>query len=149
MHRVDEDRYRYKRFRKGSEPVEAWWLDPHPYYNSKYWRGYYDHRYDRYPIPPHSGWAENDFWNHGDREAPWRKERGYWQNGKWIPIDVANHITEKVGKEMEQLKGAMNKTQIDLQLKLNEMKKIAADADRERNEGLASIENIKKRMANI
>lgn len=29
MHRQDEDRYNYKRFRKGSEVVEAWWLDPH------------------------------------------------------------------------------------------------------------------------
>lgn len=30
-HRVDEDKYKYKSFRKGSEQVEAWWLDPVPY----------------------------------------------------------------------------------------------------------------------
>ena len=42
-HRRDEDRYKYKRFRKGAEPVEAWWLDPQPYssYNSKKWNEAY------------------------------------------------------------------------------------------------------------
>lgn len=32
QHNIDEDKYKYKRFRKGNEPVEAWWLDPHPYH---------------------------------------------------------------------------------------------------------------------
>ncbi len=32
LHRRDEDRYNYKRFRKGSEPVEAYWLDGASYY---------------------------------------------------------------------------------------------------------------------
>jgi len=73
MHRVDEDRYKYKRFRKGSEPVEAYWLDDSkPEWYNKNWRG------DRYPVPPKGGWPDDDFWNHGDREAPWRKERGFW-----------------------------------------------------------------------
>lgn len=49
-HRSDEDRYKYKRFRKGSEPVEAWWLDPNPqapysrngrYRDRDYWNKYY------------------------------------------------------------------------------------------------------------
>lgn len=81
MHRIDEDRYKYKRFRKGSEPVEAYWLDDklgHP----NRWNGrrypYDDYYGGRYPVPPQGGWPERDFWNHGDREAPWRKERGFW-----------------------------------------------------------------------
>ena len=80
-HRIDEDKYNYKRFRKGSEPVEAYWLEEKHGYNSRYWRNGrhpHDYPYDRYPIPPPGGWPERDFWNNGDREAPWRKERGFW-----------------------------------------------------------------------
>ena len=44
-----------------------------------------------YPPPP-NGAPERDWWWYGDREAPWRKERGYWQNGKHVPIDVANKV---------------------------------------------------------
>ncbi len=78
-HRIDEDKYNYKRFRKGPEIVEAYWLDsgPHHRYGSRYWANY-DHRYSRYPVPPPGGWPDRDYWNHGDREAPWRKERGFW-----------------------------------------------------------------------
>eukprot|EP00347_Sterkiella_histriomuscorum_P015493 403356821 len=151
MHRIDEDRYKYKSFRKGSEPVEAYWLDDR-LGNPSRWnnrRHPYDHwGNDRYPVPPPGGWPERDFWNHGDREAPWRKERGFWQNGKWVPLDVANQLNEKVGKEVEKMRGEMNKNELDLQLKLNSMKKIAADADRERNEVLATISHIKNRMNN-
>ena len=97
-HRSDEDRYKYKRFRKGSEPVEAWWLDPYPYapnYRNGRYHGdpYDDWRYRKYwshpdwhnsrdpypyPPPPKGVPTDKDWWWWGDREAPWRKERGYW-----------------------------------------------------------------------
>jgi len=109
-HRRDEDRYNYKRFRKGAEPVEAYWLgDPHHPYDSKYWKNahgqppdwwhkkYWSHpgwwnSKEPYPYPPVDGDPRHrDWWWYGDREAPW-KEKGYWHKGKWVPIDVANHI---------------------------------------------------------
>ncbi|CDW86426.1 UNKNOWN [Stylonychia lemnae] len=146
MHRVDEDKYNYKRFRKGSEPVEAYWLqDNKPGWYQKNQRG---RDWDRYPVPPQGGWPDNDLWNQGDREAPWRKERGFWQNGKWVPMDVANKVQEQVGKEVERIKGEMNKNELDLQIKLNNMKKTAADADRERYEVLANIDHLKERLKN-
>lgn len=68
-HRSDEDKYNYKRFRKGHEQVEAWWLDPHPYAhpNSRHWHNedsyykkYWSHpnwqnTKDPYPYPPPKG----------------------------------------------------------------------------------------------
>ena len=90
-HRRDEDRYKYKRFRKGSEPVEAWWLDPSPYspwaskykydlYYKKHWTNpAWQNSKDPFPYPPPQGGPpDRDWWWYGDREAPWRKERGYW-----------------------------------------------------------------------
>lgn len=97
-------------------------------------------------MPP-NGPHEKDWWWHGDREAPWRKERGFWQNGKYVPLDVANNIQEKLGKEVESLRGQMNKNEIDLQLQLNSMKKQAADADRDRMEALSHIKHLKESMS--
>ena len=98
-----------------------------------------------YPVQG-AGPTDRDWWWWGDREAPWRKERGYWQNGKWVPLDVANAVQEKVGQEVEKLRGAMNKNELDLQIQLNQMKKAAADADRERNEVLANVEKLKQKL---
>lgn len=107
-HRRDEDRYKYKSFRKGSEPVEAWWLDggnyyhhggrpghghPSEHWHKKYWShpGWHDSK-DPYPYPlPPGGPAERDWWWYGDREAPW-KSKGKWQNGKFVPLDIANNV---------------------------------------------------------
>ena len=58
-------------------------------------------------------------------------------------------MSEKLTKGVEELKGKVNKTQLDLQLKVNQIKKQAADADRERLEALKSIEFIKKKIGDI
>lgn len=130
-HRRDEDRYKYKRFRKGNEQVEAWWLDPplsghserrgrrydHDWYysNNNLYNPRWQHSADHYPYPPpHRGSRDRDFWWYGDNEAPWRKERGYWENGKYVPIDVANLVQEKLGKEVELLRSEMNSRETNL-----------------------------------
>ena len=85
-HRQDEDRYKYKSFRKGSEPVEAYWLEDYrgPAYYNKYWKGnpeafqkkYWSHpgwhnSKDPYPYPPPYGGApDRDWWWFGDRQIP-------------------------------------------------------------------------------
>ena len=40
----------------------------------------------------------------------------------------------------------MRKNELNVQVKLNNMRKVAADADRERAQTLETIENLKKRM---
>eukprot|EP00347_Sterkiella_histriomuscorum_P017375 403349625 len=166
-HRRDEDQYNYKRFRKGSEPVEAWWLgDPHHHngYDSRYWRknghgphpDHWDKKYwshpawwnskDPYPYPPVKGGPHGkDWWWYGDQQAPW-KEKGYWHQGKWVPMDVANHIQERVGKEVEKLRGEMTKNEMDLQQQLNEMKKQSLEADYERAHALAGVKHLKEKL---
>ena len=104
-HRRDEDRYKYKRFRKGSEPVEAWWLDGPNYYgryphghpaewhHKKYWShpAWWNSK-DPYPYPPPPGGpVDRDWWWYGDRDAP-HKSKGNWRNGKYVPLDVANNV---------------------------------------------------------
>lgn len=131
-HRNDEDRYNYKSFRKGGEPVEAYWLGE-PHHNrrdSRYWgkngnhhdgfnKKYWSHpawrnSKDPYPYPPTRGGPnDRDWWWYGDREAP-QKEKGYWHQGKWIPLEVANHIQDNVGKEVDKLRGEMAKKELDL-----------------------------------
>lgn len=79
-HRRDEDRYHYKRFRKGSQPVEAWWLDgrghPPEQWHKKYWSNpaWWNSK-DPYPYPPPPGGPpDRDWWWYGDRDAPWKSK---------------------------------------------------------------------------
>lgn len=51
-----------------------------------------------------------------------------------------------MGKEVEQLRGEMVKNEIDLQNQLNEMKKQALEADRERAEAVANIKHLKEKL---
>ncbi len=59
-------------------------------------------------------------------------------------MDVANAISEKVGKEVEKLRGDMHKSEIDHQIELNQMKHNAVEADRERAMALASVKKLKE-----
>ncbi|CDW76693.1 UNKNOWN [Stylonychia lemnae] len=164
-HRRDEDRYKYKSFRKGSEPVEAYWLgDPHHPHDSKYWKNahgqppdwwhkkYWSHpgwwnSKDPYPYPPVGGDPRHrDWWWYGDREGQW-KEKGYWHQGKWVPIDVANHIQEKVGEEVKKLRHDMAKQEVDMQSQLNEMKKQGLNADFERQQALEGVKQLKEKLS--
>lgn len=84
-HRRDEDRYHYKRFRKGSEPVEAWWLgDPHYHhgYDSKYWR---KHGYPHGPPPDwwnKKHWSNPAWWNSKD-PYPYPPVKGHPNERDW------------------------------------------------------------------
>jgi len=107
-HNVDEDKYNYKRYRKPRETVEAWWLDPYPYapsyrkwwdhkdFNADWWKKkYWTHPSwweTRDPYGPPPGKFDKDWWWYGSQEQPWKKEKGYWQNGRWVPLDVAAQV---------------------------------------------------------
>jgi hypothetical protein len=46
----------------------------------------------------------DNYWN-GDRDGNWRRERGYWENGKSIPPLVEETLKEKLAKHILELKG--------------------------------------------
>jgi hypothetical protein len=35
------------------------------------------------------------------------KEGGFWDNGKWIPMDIADKVKEIVGREVKLMKGKL------------------------------------------
>lgn len=62
--------------------MKKYWSHP------KWWDSH-----DPYPYPPPPGGPyDKDWWWYGDRDAPWKKERGHWDKGKFVPLDVANHV---------------------------------------------------------
>lgn len=83
--------------------------------NPKWWDSH-----DPYPPPP-GGPYDKDWWWYGDRDAPNKKEKGHWDKGKFVPIDVANHVQERLGKEVEKLRGEIVKNEVDLKQQLNNM----------------------------
>lgn len=63
-----------------------------------------------------------------------------------MPLDVANHVQERLGKEVERLRGEMVKSEVDMQEQMHKMQREANEANKERIEALASIKNIKERL---
>jgi len=113
-HHRDEDRWNYKRYRKPKELVDGSYLDwdprypgdrkhpqwdMHPGKDHPWWHLNRDKNWQhpswwetRDPYGPPPGANDKNWWWYGNQDAPWRKTKGYWENGKWIPIDVANHV---------------------------------------------------------
>jgi len=46
-----------------------------------------------------------EWWDTGKWDVV--KEGGYWHNGKWIPMDIAEKVKEIVNREVGAMKGKM------------------------------------------
>ena len=73
----------------------------------------------------------------------WRKGKGYWDKGKWVPNDVASALNEKLEREVWDLKNDMKKHDVDVHIEMNKLRKERARADRERIEALQDIKHLK------
>jgi len=100
------------------------WRKRHGYFDN--WWNYKNDTIIKSPYP-----KDDDFYK-GEREGTWRKERGYWENGRWLPTGVQEDLKAKLGKYMKELQGSHKKYQMDLALQLNNMKKNGYDRDRNR-----------------
>ena len=103
----------------------------------------------------HPGWwnskepygpYQKDWWWYGEREAPWLNKQGYYDKGKWVPLDTANHIQDRLGKEVESLRKDLTQQEINLEQQMKQIKQIHKEAEDEKSMALANIGHLKERL---
>jgi hypothetical protein len=48
---------------------------------------------------------DKEWWEKGNWDIV--KERGYWDNGKYIPEDIGDRVKEIIAREVKMMKGKM------------------------------------------
>ncbi len=87
---------------------------------------------------------DQDWWEKGQWDVV--KEGGYWDNGKYIPTDIAGKVKEIVEREIKNMKGKMQRDEVSVLEQMKAIKDKTRETDKARIRALDELRKVKAKL---